>query len=158
MPTVMRDHTSTRPAAIALLCLLVGMGFCAYHGGRHFYFRFDAMDRTTTILENLRVGGAGATIRMQTSALVWLDGSIAPWDQQLVDFAERRFMAWLVHGRIARRIGRYEVLSAKSVGPRTFVVRGTIEGRPFAVRVPWRAPIRWEVLPFGIAGAPASTP
>jgi hypothetical protein len=109
----------------------------------------NAKARVTTILEGIKKAGRRSD---QKALCLWYDGSIYINDEHEQSFASDNFDRWRQTGGIGGGIQTFEVAEvvvepAEEVP--TALVSGTIDGKPFSMRVPEGKMIAWVTKPKG---------
>lgn len=102
--------------------------------------------RVEQILEGLKKEGDGNGLALQASICQWDSAMIAIQDKDEFEQAYDGFDRWRDAGGINhRKITSYTVTGSELVQeePPVVNVSGTIEGRPFEMRVPHKRPISW---------------
>ena len=101
-----------------------------------------ARQRVTGVLDGIRKGGADTTIDVQRAICLWYNGSLM-LDMATLSRASDLYQSWQNEGHVARHISSFEVLDAAELGDGAVAVSGTIERKPFTIRVTPGAPLAW---------------
>jgi hypothetical protein len=104
-----------------------------------------AKQRVSGVLDGIRKGGAGTGLDVQRAICLWFNGKVV-LDMATLSRASDHFTSWQNEGHIARVISTFEVSDAEGAGA-TWVVSGTIEGRPFKIRATEGEPLSWVKAP-----------
>lgn len=105
-----------------------------------------ARERVKTILEGLKKSGGTNDLAFQAAICQWDSALDAIQDQNEFEQAYDHFSEWLDEFDINhRKISEYEISKVELVqeSPPVAMVSGTIEGRPFTMRVPDKRRISW---------------
>lgn len=105
-----------------------------------------AKERVSGVLEGVKKGGADTTLDVQRAICLWYNGSTM-LEVGTLSRASDLFTVWQGEGHIARHISGYEVTGAEESGNGSIVVSGTIEGKPFRIRVVPGEPLSWVKAP-----------
>ena len=129
-------------------CFTVLAGCDQISQGYHDYeTKSNAKARVTTILEGIKKAGRKSD---QKALCLWYDGSIYINDEHEQSFASDNFDRWRVTGGVGSGLQTFEVaeavVEAEAEVP-TALVSGTIDGKPFSMRVPKGKMIAWVTKP-----------
>ncbi|HSK79399.1 MAG TPA: hypothetical protein VLQ45_23300 [Thermoanaerobaculia bacterium] len=105
-----------------------------------------AEKRVRNVLEALKLDGDGESTTFQAAICQWDSAVNVLQDRDEFEQAYDNFDRWRDAGGINhRKITSYEVTGSEIVQeePPVVNVSGTIEGRPFKMRVPYERPISW---------------
>lgn len=105
-----------------------------------------AKERVKTILEGLKKSGGTNDLAFQAAICQWDSGLDAIQDQGEFEQAYDHFSEWLDEYDINhRKISGYEITNVELVqeNPPVAMVSGTIEGRKFKMRVPYKRRVSW---------------
>jgi hypothetical protein len=110
--------------------------------------KHQAKARVTNILQGIKDGGTGKS--MQTALCRWYNDSVYINESSTASFASDMFDRWRVDGGIGKGIAAFEVTEAtieEGAPVEAVLVGGTIDTRPFSVRVPKGQTITWVTKP-----------
>jgi len=111
----------------------------------------QAKARVITVLDGIKTGGKrGTTSEFQLAMCRWYKDAVIIRDFQEFENASDTFDAWRRRGNIYPTLKSYEVTKVEVVEgtePLTWLVSGKIDGKPFTMRVPEKAPIEWVKAP-----------
>ncbi len=110
--------------------------------------RSKAKTRVTGVLDGIQKGGADTTIDVQRAICLWYKG-VVMLEMGTLSRASDLFLVWQNEGNIARHISGFEVTGAEDMGNGAVVVSGTIESRPFRIKVVEGEPLSWIKPPNG---------
>jgi hypothetical protein len=130
----------------ACFCVLAGCDQISQSYGEH-ETKTNAKARVTTILEGIKKARGRSD---QKALCLWYDGSIYINDEHEQGFASDNFDRWRVSGGIGKGLGAFEVTEAvvePDAEVPTALVSGTIDGKPFSMRVPKEKMISWVTKP-----------
>jgi hypothetical protein len=138
-----------RKAQVAALALaLVALAGCKQI--EEYELKHQAKARVNTVLVGVQKGGR--TKEMQTAIFRWYNDSIFINDQSTAGYAMDMFDRWVADGGIDGTVTAFEVKDAviEAAGfPPSVLVSGTINTRPFTVRVVKDKSIEWVTKPRG---------
>ncbi len=130
--------------AISLIPLIAILGSCEIYEQAEMKHRVKA--RVTGVLEGSRTGGGKPKVTQQTAICRWYADKAFISDYQELDKASDSYDRWRRQGGIYRELTSFEITTVEILEesqPKTALVSGTINGKPFQMKVPDGQPISW---------------
>jgi hypothetical protein len=126
--------------AVSLFIVIrLGLGYMFSSGETH-----NAQERVRRVFDGMKAGGD-----LQKAICLWYLGTFSvPGGQEQFNQAADAFEAWQAESELAS-VTSYEITESKIVeqsdqlGEAVVVVRGTLNGKPFAMRVRAGQPLAW---------------
>ena len=107
----------------------------------------NAKRRVKGLLDGVQKGGASSSGETQRAICLWYRGKLFIPEIDTLSRASDLFLVWQKQGGIARNISGFTVTGAERIGNRTVLVSGTIEDKPFTMKVVEEEPISWVKPP-----------
>lgn len=138
-----------RAAELLALTLLLGnLASCQLYEKAELKHRMEA--RVKRVLEGTRSGGDRPTVTQQEAVCRWWADKILIIDDWELGRAADAYDRWRLEGGIYDNLTAFEITSVEIVegaSPDTAIVAGSVDGRPFEMKVPDAEPISWVKAP-----------
>lgn len=136
-------------AKLFALALLFGLfASCGIYEKAELKHRMEV--RVKRVLEGSRSGGGPPTVTQQEAICRWWADMILISDQWELGRAADAYDRWRREGGIYDNLTAFEITSVQIVEgatPDTAIVAGSVDGRPFEMKVPDAEPISWVKAP-----------
>jgi hypothetical protein len=138
-----------RAAELVALALLLGfLASCQLYENAQFKHRMEA--RVKRVLEGSRSSGDRPTVTQQEAICRWWADMIMISDDWELGRAADAYDKWRIEGGIYDNLTAFEITSVEIVtgaSPETAIVAGSVDGKPFEMKVPDAEPISWVMAP-----------
>ena len=138
-----------RGAQLVALTLLLGLlASCGLYEKAELKHEMEV--RVRRVLEGSRSGGGRPTVTQQEAVCRWWADKIVIYDNWELGRAADAYDKWRLEGGIYDNLTAFEITSVEIVegaSPDTAIVAGSVDGRPFEMKVPDAEPISWVKSP-----------
>jgi hypothetical protein len=138
-----------RTAELVALTLLLGLfASCGIYEKAQLKHEMEV--RVRRVLEGSRSGGERPTVSQQEAICRWWADMILISDNWELGRAADAYDKWRREGGIYDNLTAFEITSVEIVegaSPDTAIVAGTVDGKPFEMKVPDAEPISWVKSP-----------
>jgi hypothetical protein len=144
-----KEMRMRRTVELAALTILLGL-FASCQIYENAELKHEMKVRVRRVLEGSRSGGGPPTVTQQEAICRWWADKIMISDQWELGRAADAYDRWRQEGGIYDNLTAFEITSVELVedaSPKTAIVAGSVDGKPFEMKVPEAEPISWTKSP-----------